>query len=157
MKNKNHHTFRTVKNYHTFRTVKNYHTFRTVKNYHTFRTVKNHHIFRTVKNHHTFRTVKNHHIFRTVKNYHTFRTVKNYHTFRTKSEFKGKNHVDRGEIDTTKIYKTIYEEFCLFIYLSVLTFPLEDCSEFGNFVFTLIEDTKGKIIFVHFPWLNVIS
>ena len=43
------------------------------------------------------------------KNYHTFRTVKNYHTFRTK--FKGKNHVERGEIDTTKIYKIIYKEF----------------------------------------------
>ena len=28
--------------------------------------------------------------------------------------------------------------FCLFIYLWVLTFPLEDCSEFGNFVITLI-------------------
>jgi hypothetical protein len=27
---------------------------------------------------------------------------------------------------------------CLFIYLLVLTFPLEDCSEFGNFVITLI-------------------
>ena len=28
--------------------------------------------------------------------------------------------------------------FCLFKYLWVLTFPLEDCSEFGNFVITLI-------------------
>jgi hypothetical protein len=28
--------------------------------------------------------------------------------------------------------------FCLFIYLWVLTFPLLDCSEFGNFVITLI-------------------
>jgi hypothetical protein len=28
--------------------------------------------------------------------------------------------------------------FCLYIYLCVLTFPLEDCSEFGNFVITLI-------------------
>jgi hypothetical protein len=31
-----------------------------------------------------------------------------------------------------------YRWFCLFIYLRVLTFPLEDCSEFGNFVITLI-------------------
>jgi len=30
------------------------------------------------------------------------------------------------------------EWFCLFIYLWVLTFPLLDCSEFGNFVITLI-------------------
>jgi hypothetical protein len=28
--------------------------------------------------------------------------------------------------------------FCLFIYLWVFTFPLLDCSEFGNFVITLI-------------------
>jgi hypothetical protein len=28
--------------------------------------------------------------------------------------------------------------FCLFIYLWVLTFPLQDCSEFGTFVITLI-------------------
>jgi hypothetical protein len=28
--------------------------------------------------------------------------------------------------------------FCLFIYLWVLTIPLEDCSDFGNFVITLI-------------------
>ena len=28
---------------------------------------------------------------------------------------------------------------CLFIYLWVLTFPLENCSEFGNFVITLIQ------------------
>jgi hypothetical protein len=33
--------------------------------------------------------------------------------------------------------------FYLFIYLWVLTFPLEDCSEFGNFVITLIENDKG--------------
>ena len=45
---------------------------------------------------------------------------KNYHTFRTVPNSKGKNHVDRGEIDTTKMYKTIYEDF---------------------------EDAKGKIIY----------
>jgi hypothetical protein len=32
----------------------------------------------------------------------------------------------------------VFDWFCLFIYLWVLTFPLEDYSEFGNFVITLI-------------------
>ena len=32
----------------------------------------------------------------------------------------------------------VVDWFCLFIYLWVLTFPLQDCSEFGNFVITLI-------------------
>ena len=32
----------------------------------------------------------------------------------------------------------VVDWFCLFIYLGVLTFPSEDCSEFGNFVITLI-------------------
>ena len=32
----------------------------------------------------------------------------------------------------------VVDWFCLFIYLWVFTFPLEDCSEFGNFVITLI-------------------
>jgi membrane-bound metal-dependent hydrolase YbcI (DUF457 family) len=32
----------------------------------------------------------------------------------------------------------VVDWFCLFIYLWVWTFPLEDCSEFGNFVITLI-------------------
>jgi hypothetical protein len=32
----------------------------------------------------------------------------------------------------------VVDWFCLFIYLWVLTFPLLDCSEFGNFVITLI-------------------
>ena len=32
----------------------------------------------------------------------------------------------------------VVDWFCLFIYLWVLTFPLEDCSEFGNFVITLM-------------------
>jgi hypothetical protein len=31
----------------------------------------------------------------------------------------------------------VVDWFCLFIYLWVLTFPLQDCSEFGNFVITL--------------------
>ena len=33
----------------------------------------------------------------------------------------------------------VVDWFCLFIYLWVLTFPLLDCSEFGNFVITLID------------------
>ena len=32
----------------------------------------------------------------------------------------------------------VVDWFCLFIYLWVLPFPLADCSEFGNFVITLI-------------------
>ena len=32
----------------------------------------------------------------------------------------------------------VVDWFCLFIYLWVFTFLLEDCSEFGNFVITLI-------------------
>jgi hypothetical protein len=32
---------------------------------------------------------------------------------------------------------SVVDWFCLFIYLWVLTFPLLDCSEFGNFVITL--------------------
>ena len=32
----------------------------------------------------------------------------------------------------------VVDWFCLFIYLRVLTFPLQDCSEFGNFVITLM-------------------
>ena len=31
----------------------------------------------------------------------------------------------------------VVDWFCLFIFLWVLNFPLEDCSEFGNFVITL--------------------
>jgi hypothetical protein len=33
---------------------------------------------------------------------------------------------------------SVVDWFCLFIYLWVLTLLLEDCSEFGNFVITLI-------------------
>jgi hypothetical protein len=36
----------------------------------------------------------------------------------------------------------VVDWFCLFIYLWVLTFLLEDCSEFGNFVITLISSTN---------------
>jgi len=32
----------------------------------------------------------------------------------------------------------VVDWFCLFIYLWVLTFPLEDCAEFGNIVITLM-------------------
>jgi hypothetical protein len=35
--------------------------------------------------------------------------------------------------------------FCLFIYLWVLTFPLLDCSEFGNFFITLMKMTFQEI------------
>ena len=38
--------------------------------------------------------------------------------------------------------------FCLFIYLWVLTFPLEDCSEFGNFVITLISCILNLSVFL---------
>jgi hypothetical protein len=38
----------------------------------------------------------------------------------------------------------VVNRFCLFIYLWVLTFPLEDCSEFGNFVLTLIRKQPKK-------------
>ena len=37
----------------------------------------------------------------------------------------------------------VVDWICLFINLWVLTFPLEDCSEFGNFVITLIIFTLG--------------
>ena len=39
----------------------------------------------------------------------------------------------------------VVDWFCLFIYLWDLTFPLEDCSEFGNFVITLIDNETTKI------------
>jgi hypothetical protein len=38
----------------------------------------------------------------------------------------------------------VVDWFCLFIYLWVLTFPLEDCSEFGNFVITLMYSNRSK-------------
>ena len=38
----------------------------------------------------------------------------------------------------------VVDWFCLFIYLWVLTFPLQDCSEFGNFVITLIRQASKK-------------
>jgi hypothetical protein len=41
----------------------------------------------------------------------------------------------------------VVDWFCLFIYLWVLTFPLEDCSEFGNFVITLIYDLPPYITY----------
>ena len=36
----------------------------------------------------------------------------------------------------------VVDWFCLFIDLLLLPFPLEDCSVFGNFVFTLISYTS---------------
>ena len=38
----------------------------------------------------------------------------------------------------------VVDRFCLFIYFWVLTFPLEYCSEFGNFVITFISINKRK-------------
>ena len=43
----------------------------------------------------------------------------------------------------------VVDWFCLFIYLWVLTFPLSDCSEFGNFVITLI-------YVANFVWLSIL-
>ena len=34
----------------------------------------------------------------------------------------------------------VVDWFCRFIYLCVLTFPLQDCPEFGNFVITIIDN-----------------
>jgi hypothetical protein len=39
----------------------------------------------------------------------------------------------------------VVDWFCLFIYLWVLTFPLEDCSEFGNLVITLIYNDNNNL------------
>jgi hypothetical protein len=41
-------------------------------------------------------------------------------------------------IYTWRLTFPVVDWFCLFIYLWVLTFPLLGCSEFGNFVITLI-------------------
>jgi len=43
----------------------------------------------------------------------------------------------------------VVDWFCLFIYLWVLTFPFEGCSEFDNFVITLIYLTPPCFIQVH--------
>ena len=40
----------------------------------------------------------------------------------------------------------VVDWFCLFIYLWVLTFTLQDCLEFGNFVITLIKCSAVKTI-----------
>jgi hypothetical protein len=45
----------------------------------------------------------------------------------------------------------VVDWFCLFVDLWVLPFPLEDCSVFGNFVFTLI-DVKGGCSFSWYWW-----
>ena len=39
--------------------------------------------------------------------------------------------------------------FCLFIYLWALIFPLLDCSEFGNFVITLIQWSYYCIVHIY--------
>jgi hypothetical protein len=41
----------------------------------------------------------------------------------------------------------VVDWFCLFIYLWALTFPLLDCSEFGNFVITLIYCTNIPVFY----------
>ena len=43
----------------------------------------------------------------------------------------------------------VVDWFCLFVYLWVLNFPLLDCSEFGNFVITLIlreRNGSGRVV-----------
>jgi hypothetical protein len=43
----------------------------------------------------------------------------------------------------------VVDWFCLFIYLWVLSFPLLDCSEFGNFVITFIRwDLAARFLFL---------
>jgi hypothetical protein len=42
----------------------------------------------------------------------------------------------------------VVDWFCLFIYLWVLTLPLEDCSEFGYFVITFTE-----YLYHRWPWI----
>jgi hypothetical protein len=42
----------------------------------------------------------------------------------------------------------VVDWFCLFIHLWVLTLPLEDCSEFDNFVITLTE-----YLYHRWPWI----
>ena len=49
----------------------------------------------------------------------------------------------------------VVDWFCLFIYSWVLTFPLEDCSEFRNFVITLIQSTNSFTSFINV--INLIS
>ena len=44
------------------------------------------------------------------------------------------------------IFRLFFVWFCLFVDLWVLTFPLEDCSVFGNFVITLIVKPSWKIV-----------
>ena len=44
----------------------------------------------------------------------------------------------------------VVDWFCLFIYLWVLTFPLLDCSEFGNFVITLILSVPDEGYYPYF-------
>jgi hypothetical protein len=52
----------------------------------------------------------------------------------------------------------VVDRFCLFIYLWVLTFPLLDCSEFGNFVITLIYYTSQHLHHVHFvEYIYIVS
>jgi hypothetical protein len=51
------------------------------------------------------------------------------------------NIVKEGSTNFVYLNITVFpvvDWFCLFIYLWVLTFPLYDCSEFVNFVITLI-------------------
>ena len=54
----------------------------------------------------------------------------------------------------------VVDWFCLFIYLWVLTFPMLDCSEFGNFVITLIHWVLIMIFnrnIIFFKHINIIS
>ena len=51
---------------------------------------------------------------------------------------------------------SLVDWFCLFIYLCVFTFPLEDCSQFGNFVITFIYQLFGNEQHSSY-WENTIS
>jgi hypothetical protein len=45
--------------------------------------------------------------------------------------------IPRGRCSFFTVFSfPVVDWFCLFIYLWVLAFPLQDCSEFGNFVIT---------------------
>jgi hypothetical protein len=52
----------------------------------------------------------------------------------------------------------VVDWFCLFKYLWGLTFPLEDCSEFGNFVITLISEVcdLGHVGHVTYSFINML-
>jgi len=57
----------------------------------------------------------------------------------TQTNLKGcKDAIRSARKENNSVLFSFVDWFCLFVWLWVLTFPLEDCSEFGNFVITLI-------------------